>query len=107
MKYFLRPIIGNILLVIESILLFFITSMFILKITVFNEKYVTKKIDNNYYEATYNEMIDTMSYIARKSNLKEDILCIISFSFFPLNGVYPHNKIYKITPRDHTSHFSV
>ncbi len=74
MKYFLRPIIGNILLVIESILLFFITSMFILKITVFNEKYVTKKIDNNYYEATYNEMIDTMSYIARKSNLKEELI---------------------------------
>ena len=71
MKYFLRPIIGNILLIIESILLFFITTMFILKITVFNKNYVIKNIDNSYYEETYNETIDTMSYIARKSNLKE------------------------------------
>lgn len=74
MKYFLRPIIGNILLIIESILLFFITSMFILKITVFNKNYVIKKIDNNYYETTYNETLDTMSYIARKSNLKEKFI---------------------------------
>ena len=74
MKYFLRPIIGNIILVIESILLFLITSMFILKITVFNEKYVIKKIDNNYYETTYNKTIDTISYIARKSNLKESFI---------------------------------
>ena len=70
MKYFLRPIISNILLVIESILLFFITSMFILKITVFNKNYVVKKIDSTYYETIYKETQDTMFYIARKSNLR-------------------------------------
>lgn len=74
MKYFLRPIISNILLVIESILLFFITSMFILKITVFNKNYVVKKIDSTYYETVYNETQDTMFYIARKSNLKENFV---------------------------------
>ena len=74
MKYFLRPIISNILLVIESILLFFITSMFILKITVFNKNYVVKKIDSTYYETIYNETQDTMFYIARKSNLRENFV---------------------------------
>lgn len=74
MKYFLRPIISNILLIIESILLFSITAMFILKITVFNEKYAIKKIDKTYYENIYNETLDTISYIARKSNFKERLV---------------------------------
>lgn len=74
MKYFIRPIISNILLAIETILLFSITVIFILKITVFNEKYAIKKIDESYYENVYNETLDTISYIAKKSNFKERLV---------------------------------
>lgn len=75
MKYMMRPIISNILLIIESILLFLITGMFILKITVLNENYIIKKLNKtNYYETVYNEASDTMAYIARKSNIKERLL---------------------------------
>lgn len=74
MRYITRPIISNILLVIESILLFLITSTFILKITIFNEKYAVKNIDETYYETVYNDTIDIMSYITRKSNLKEILI---------------------------------
>ena len=34
-------------------------------------------------------------------------LSIIAASFSPLNGGYPHNSIYKITPADQISHFSL
>lgn len=75
MKYMMRPIISNILLIIESILLFLITGMFILKITVLNENYIIKKLNKtNYYETVYNETSDTMAYIARKSNIKERLI---------------------------------
>ena len=71
MKYQTRKIISNSLLIVESILLFAITLMFILKITVFNKSYVIKKLDQNYYENMYNETIDLMKYIARKKGYKE------------------------------------
>ena len=71
MKYQTRKIISNSLLIIESVLLFAITLMLILKITVFNKSYVIKKIDQNYYENMYNETIDLMKYIARKKGYKE------------------------------------
>jgi hypothetical protein len=75
MKYMMRPIISNILLTIESILLFLITGMFILKLTILNENYIIKKLDKtNYYEAVYNETKDTISYIARKSSISERII---------------------------------
>ena len=34
-------------------------------------------------------------------------LSTIAKSFSPLNGGYPHNNIYKITPADQISHFSL
>ena len=34
-------------------------------------------------------------------------LAKVSRSVFPANGGYPHKKIYKITPHDHTSTFSL
>ena len=71
MRYMQRMIIGNILLVIEAILLFLISVLFVFKMTVLNEKYIVKKLaKNNYYENLYQETKDTVSYIATKSGIK-------------------------------------
>ena len=38
---------------------------------------------------------------------RESILFYISYSEKPLNGAFPVNKIYRMTPNDHISDFSV
>ena len=75
MKYRVRPIMSNILLVIESILLTLLTVLLILKFTVLNEKNVIKKLEkSNYYENVYNEIKDNMSYVTAKSGYSKKIV---------------------------------
>ena len=75
MKYIIKPIISNILLFIETTLLFLILSLSILKITMFNQNYVIKKLNKtNYYETTYNKIKDTMAYISEKSGFSSSII---------------------------------
>ena len=75
MRYMSKPIVSNILLLIESILLFIITIIFSLKLTILNEKTIIKNLEKtNYYEKVYNDTIDTMSYITRKSGISSKVI---------------------------------
>jgi len=75
MRYMAKPIISNILLFIESLLLFSITIIFSLKLTILNEKYVIKKLEKtNYYEYVYEETKNTMTYITKKSSIPSEVL---------------------------------
>ena len=71
MRYMQRLIISNILLIIEAILLFAITILFVFKITILNEKYIINNLTKtNYYDNLYEETKDSISYIAKKSGIK-------------------------------------
>ena len=75
MTYRTRKIISNILLFLESILLFLILITFTLRITILNKNNVIKKLDKtNYYEKVYNETLDNMKYITRKSGYSSKII---------------------------------
>ena len=75
MTYRTRKIISNILLFLESILLFLILITFTLRITILNKNNIIKKLDKtNYYEKVYNETLDNMKYITRKSGYSSKII---------------------------------
>ena len=75
MKYMIKPIVSNILLLIEAILLSLITLIFVSKITILNEKYIIKKMaKTNYYDQVYDEIKDDMAYITRKSGFSSRII---------------------------------
>ena len=75
MTYRTRKIISNILLCIESILLFLILITFTLRITILNKNNIIKKLDKtNYYEKVYNETLDNMKYITKKTGYSSKIL---------------------------------
>lgn len=75
MKYAIRPIVSNILLFIESLLIVLITLLFSLKFTILNEKSAIKQLKKtDYYEKVNNETKDTMKYITRKSGYKDYIV---------------------------------
>lgn len=75
MTYRTRRIISNILLSIESILLFLIIITFTLRLTILNKNNIIKKLDKtNYYEKVYNETLDNMKYITKKSGYSSRIL---------------------------------
>ena len=101
MTYRTRKIISNILLFIESILLFSIVILFTLKITILNKNNIIKKIDKtNYYEKVYNETIDNMKYITRKSGYSskiiDDVLSIEDIKRDVneyVENIYSNNKI--------------
>lgn len=72
MTYRTRKIISNILLSIESILLFLILITFTLRITILNKNNIIKKLDKtNYYEKVYNETLDNMKYITKKQDIHQ------------------------------------
>lgn len=74
MTYQTRNIISNILLFLEAILLFSIIILFSFKLA-FNKNTVIKKMDKtNYYENLYNETLDNMKYIKKKSGFYPIIL---------------------------------
>ena len=75
MRYIIRPIVSNILLFIESLLLILITLTFSLKITLLNQNSVLKQLKKtDYYEKVNDEIIDTMKYITRKTGYKDYIV---------------------------------
>ena len=75
MRYMAKPIISNILLFIEALLLFLLTILFSLKITILNKNYIIKTLEKtNYYEYVYDEAKNTMSYITKKTGFSSKIL---------------------------------
>lgn len=74
MTYQTRKIISNILLFLETLFLFLIIILSVVKITL-NEKNIIEKMDkSNYYEKLYNETIENMQYITRKSGFTSKIV---------------------------------
>ena len=74
MSYNTKKVISNILLFLETILLFSIILLVITKLT-FNKKTVIKKMaKTDYYETVSNETLDTMKYISRKSGFSDRVL---------------------------------
>lgn len=75
MRYIIRPIISNILLFIEALVLFILTLLLVLKTTVLSENHVIKQLEKtNYYETVYNESLDTMMYITKKDGFSGSII---------------------------------
>ena len=69
-------IIGSyILLFIESILLFIITTLIVSKFTVLNNNYIKNNLEKNgYYKDLYDEIITEMSYYTNQSGFEDSIL---------------------------------
>lgn len=101
MTYRTKKIISNILLFIESILLFLILITFTLRITILNKNNIIKKLDKtNYYEKVYNETLDNMKYITKKSGYSSEILNdILSIEDIKrdtkkyVTGIYENTKV--------------
>ena len=74
MSYNTKKVISNILLFLETILLFSIILLLVTKLT-FNKKTIINKMNKtDYYETVSNDILDTMKYISKKSGFSERVL---------------------------------
>ena len=70
-----KKIVSYILLFIESIVFLAITSLLVLKLTVFKESYIKRELNkNNYYEELKDEIQTEMSYYTNQSGFEDEIL---------------------------------
>ena len=74
MTYQTRKIISNILLFLETIFFFLIILLSTLTITISSKNIIQKMEKTNYYEKLYNETMENMQYITRKSGFVSNIL---------------------------------
>ena len=71
----IKIIASYVLLFIESVLLFIVTSLLIAKFTVFDVNYIKNSLEkNNYYKELYDEIITEMSYYTNQSGFEDSIL---------------------------------
>ena len=74
MTYQSKKIISNILLFLETLFLFLVIILSV-SATAFNGKNIIKKMNkSNYYEKLYNETLENMQYITRKSGFSSKII---------------------------------
>ena len=74
MTYQTKKIISNILLFLETIFLFLIIVLSVLKITTTDKNIIKKMEKTNYYEKLYNETMENMVYITRRTGFTSKIL---------------------------------
>ena len=74
-KKTINIVISNILLLTESILLFFIVILFSSRISILSKNTIIKKLNKtNYYEKTYNLIKENMEYTSTKSAISKRVL---------------------------------
>ncbi len=75
MKNSIKSIISYLILFVESILLFILTTLLITKFTIFNTSYIRNTLEkNNYYQDLYDDIKVEMSYYTNQSGFEDSIL---------------------------------
>ena len=74
MKKRLRTILGYTILFIESIVLLFLTTLVVFRLTIFDKSYVKNKFNNRYYEKLNEEIKTEMTYYTNQSGFEDSVL---------------------------------